>query len=177
MKFVVVDPGTTTGVLYADLSGRWTVGVGVDGSEGDAGLGVALLREGLARGSVKVEEVETRRWWEPGLADRVEKAMKKRSASGQRWQEVPLVIEDFLLRTQDKRKETLDPIRVTSVLIARLQERGWDGRVHYQQPSDMTVATDKRLRHWKLWIKGMRHGRDAMRHAVVFLRKNPEFLR
>lgn len=160
MKFVVVDPGTATGVLFGDLSAS---------RYGRMGSPMERLREGLASGDVQVEEWDTARWWEPGLVDRVEKFMRQRSRAKGGWTSVPLVVEDFILRTQDKRKTTLDPIRVTAALVAVLRDRGWRGKLVMQQPSQMSIATDERLRAWKLWVKGSAHKRDAMRHAVAYL--------
>lgn len=158
-KFVVIDPGTTTGVILADLRKK---------KYGEMGSPSERLRVGMEEGDVQALEVDTRRWWESTLADTVEEFM--RSGSGG-WTSIPLVVEDFILRTQDKRKETLDPIRVTSSLVAVLIDRGWDGKLVLQQPSQAkSVVTDDRLRAWKLWIVGSSHKRDAMRHAVVFLR-------
>jgi len=154
--FVVVDPGTATGVLLVDIRDLF----------GDTE--VERLREGLEDGSVQALEVDTRRWWEPDLAETLEGWM--RSALGSGWVHCTLVVEDFILRTADKRRTTLDPIRVTSCLVGRLQERGWKGKLVLQQPSQMTVANDKRLREWKLWIKGSAHKRDTVRHAIVWMR-------
>lgn len=160
-RFVVVDPGTDTGVVFVDLSkARYRKMAGHHG-----------LAAGMEAGDVVAEEYDTARWWEPGMVDDVERFM--RSGSGG-WTKVPLVVEDFILRTQDKRKTTLDPIRVTSALVAVLRDRGWRGKLVLQQPSDAkTTVTDERLRAWKLWIVGSAHKRDAMRHAVLYLRKNP----
>ena len=32
-----------------------------------------------------------------------------------------------------------------------------------------TFATDKKLREWGFWERGMRHARDAIRHGCYFL--------
>jgi hypothetical protein len=42
---------------------------------------------------------------------------------------------------------------------------------HRQMPGERTVITDARLRLWGLWVPGMDHGRDALRHGLVFLRR------
>lgn len=159
-KFVSVDPGSTSGVIFVDVRKRR-----YDDLEGGPS---ARLREGLMCGDVIAEEFDTRRWWETGMADAIEKFMREGKGA---WRDVPLVVEDFILRTADRQRTTLDPVRVTTALVSVLYDRGWRGKVVYQQPSQAkTVATDKRLRLWKIWIKGSAHKRDAMRHAVVYLR-------
>lgn len=163
--FGVVDPGTTTGVLIGAIDPRIR--------------GTDALQIGMESGFVETFEVRTARWWEPDLADAVQSRLMElcsmnpevRSAG---WKRCPIVFEDFILRTADKRRTTLDPIRVTSATIAVLRERGWQGKPIYQQPSQAkSVATNKRLKEWNLWVVGSEHERDAMRHAVVYLRGHP----
>ena len=158
-KFVSVDPGSTTGLVSVNLlSGEY-----------DEMREEEALAAGLENGDVIAEEVDTERFWLPDLADKV---MEFGKAGRGTWTELPVVIEDFILRTRDSRRKTLDPIRVTSSMLAILWDRGWRGQVFYQQPADAKgIATNERLREWGLWLVGMAHGRDAMRHAVVFLRK------
>lgn len=39
----------------------------------------------------------------------------------------------------------------------------------FQQPSmAKTTVTDERLRRWGGWVKGQKHSRDAIRHAITF---------
>lgn len=82
-----------------------------------------------------------------------------------------VVIESFQLRgVRLKGASSLDPVRVGYGLASVLEILGYDGQVRWQVPGKMSVATNERLRMWDLWVVGSEHERDAMRHAVAFLR-------
>lgn len=83
-----------------------------------------------------------------------------------------VVIEDFILREQSKDRELLDPIRVASAFLALIEGDVTLEEIHWQQPSQaMTYATNERLRHWGMWLKGsdkdLEHQRDARRHLCL----------
>lgn len=84
-----------------------------------------------------------------------------------------VVHEDFILRTENKSRDALSPVRVT----AALQQLLWELRATVefkQQPSEAkTAITDARLKLWGMYHDGhsSRHARDADRHALLFLRK------
>lgn len=81
-----------------------------------------------------------------------------------------LVIEDFNLRTQNMDRETLSPTRLRLAIEAEEMMHGV-GRVPFlQQPGDMSVAPDDRLKRANLYFAGMPHATDAARHAAKFLR-------
>lgn len=82
-----------------------------------------------------------------------------------------LLIEDFILRTQNMDRETLSPTRLRLAIEAEEILHGV-GRVPFlQQPSVMSTAPDDRLRRAGLYFTGMPHATDAGRHAAVFLRR------
>lgn len=90
----------------------------------------------------------------------------------------PVIIEDFILRQFRQDRSLLAPIRLTAKLEYEIyisnEQRGNTGkqRVKKQQPSlAKTTATDERLKEWGLWEVGAPHARDAIRHAVTFLRR------
>jgi hypothetical protein len=86
----------------------------------------------------------------------------------------PLIIEDFILRQFRQDKSLLSPVRVTAMVEYMLYEQNWNAKhpVRKQQPAlAKTTATDERLRDWGLWEAGAPHARDAIRHAVTFLRR------
>lgn len=85
--------------------------------------------------------------------------------------EAALVIEDFSLRTQNKDRETLSPTRLRLAIETEEILHGV-GRVPFlQQPSEMHVATDDRLKRALLYMPGMVHATDAARHAAIFFRR------
>jgi len=93
-----------------------------------------------------------------------------------------LVIEDFILdmgRASGKRN-LLSPVRLTSMIeyglrISPVEEVRWlaaPGRLEFQSAANAkTVVTNSRLRQWGLWKVGEQHARDAIRHAVLYLRR------
>jgi hypothetical protein len=81
--------------------------------------------------------------------------------------------EGFRLRMLSMDPELLEPVRWLAV---------WDDRfapprdefplpVERQDPSEMNTIGDDRLRLWGLWQPGREHGRDALRHALVYCRR------
>lgn len=85
------------------------------------------------------------------------------------WPWAAVVVEDFILRTANKERVTLSPVRVTAALSYALSSGG--RKMWLQQPSlAMTTVTDARLELWGLYAgtEGLVHGRDALRHAVTF---------
>lgn len=107
-----------------------------------------------------------------------------RATQGLSYQVGPaVVVEDFDIephnRTRDR--EMLSPVRIAAMLryaqhLGKLQ----DAQIVMQgRQLAKGTATDDRLRHWGLYIKGSDHARDAMRHAITALRRaseNPAFL-
>ena len=89
------------------------------------------------------------------------------------WPVAAVVIEDFVLGQMRKDRDLLSPVRVTAALGMMLwRKQGRD--YHVQSPSDAKrVCTDERLKEWRMYdpYGGLRHARDADRHAILFLRK------
>ncbi|QHB37491.1 RuvC-like resolvase [Mycobacterium phage Onyinye] len=88
------------------------------------------------------------------------------------WPCAAVVIEDFVLRTQRMDRDLLSPVRVTSAVGYSLWRKGRD--YHVQSPADAKrTCTDERLKEWKMYdpYGGLRHARDADRHAILFLRR------
>ena len=86
--------------------------------------------------------------------------------------EATLVIEDFVLRTQNQDREALSPTRLRLAIETEEILHGV-GRVPFlQQPAEaMSTATDERLKRANLYFRGMPHATDASRHAVTFFRR------
>jgi len=90
----------------------------------------------------------------------------------------PVIIEDFTLRQFRMDRSLLSPVRVTAKLEYDIylvnKDVGKESqiRIKKQQPSlAKSTATDARLKEWGLWEVGAPHARDAIRHAVTFLRR------
>jgi hypothetical protein len=96
------------------------------------------------------------------------------------WPQAAIVIEDFVIRNNDRSRQFLSPVRIT----AQLEWLCWKyQRKHFRQtPADAkTTVSDDRLKAWRLYESegGLGHARDADRHAILFLRraKQDEHLR
>lgn len=90
-----------------------------------------------------------------------------------------VVIEDFSLRKFNRDRELLAPVRVTAALEWAIwqTDRVTKQNIHIikQMPAlAMTCATDDRLKRTGLYRKGEEHARDAVRHAVTYLRRLTE---
>lgn len=89
-----------------------------------------------------------------------------------------VAIEDFVIRRVDSSRDFLSPVRITAGVLQHLYEDYiHPDNVIFQSPSDAKgVCTDERLDKWGFPIKNQkdRHGRDATRHAILFLRKFSE---
>lgn len=82
------------------------------------------------------------------------------------------LLEDFIIRREDKSRSFLSPVRITAGMDYGLFLRGYQS--FRQQPSEAKgTATDERLKSWGLYERsgGMNHARDADRHAITWLRK------
>ena len=88
------------------------------------------------------------------------------------WEDADIVCEGFIMRQFLPEPSVLDPVRLAAILSYVMSPR----RVYQQQPSlAMTTVTDDRLKDWKLYgderLTGKPHARDAMRHAITWLRR------
>jgi hypothetical protein len=85
--------------------------------------------------------------------------------------------EDFILRPQrfTMGRELLAPVWVSARFEDRMYTLGRSAQlVKPQAPAlAMSTVTDDRLRAWGFWnpLRGAPHARDAVRHAVTYLRR------
>lgn len=84
-----------------------------------------------------------------------------------------VAVEDFVLRKFTKARELLAPVRVTAMVVALADEIGvgQDAVWSYPTPGSKDVINDERLKRLGLWLSGAPHGRDALRHLVLALRR------
>lgn len=88
------------------------------------------------------------------------------------WPVAAVVVEDFTLRQFRMDRDLLSPVRITSAVGYAMWLGGRD--YHVQSPADAKcICTDDRLKEWRMYDSygGLRHARDADRHAILFLRK------
>lgn len=164
---VGIDPGETTGLFAIQLAqssrelrhriarGRWHHGeVGV-GETREAGRGAS--------------------WWiqEARLQRNIVGRLRSLAASWEVAECLHVSIEDFILRERTKDRSLLSPVRMTSGILALLEEADdLNVVVHFNSTSDAKgTVTDVVLRRLGLYVPGMGHANDAARQAVITLRK------
>lgn len=82
-----------------------------------------------------------------------------------------VVIEDFTVRERTKDRSLLSPVRLANQLLMMLAlSNDLEVFVKWQQPSEMSVATDDRLKAWDLWLPGKKDARAATKHLIRYLR-------
>lgn len=89
------------------------------------------------------------------------------------WPGAAVLSEDFILRTANMSRDVLSAVRITAAFEFGCWVLGHT-LVPRQQPSlAKTTVTDERLKLWGFYRSegGMRHARDADRHAITFLRR------
>jgi hypothetical protein len=78
--------------------------------------------------------------------------------------------ENFTLRMLSMEWELLEPVRWLAVMRDRLRDSGMV--LEIQEPSDaLRTITDQRLMAWAMYNSTAPHGRAAMSHALLFLRR------
>lgn len=87
------------------------------------------------------------------------------------------VFEDFVLnrQSQNYQRAGISSARVMSLVMGMLEMARPRVAVNYvpQTPADAkTRWTSERLRRSGLWTVGLEHGRDATRHAALFVARN-----
>jgi hypothetical protein len=87
-----------------------------------------------------------------------------------------VVVESFSLRERTASNDLLSPVRLSAKLglLVWLINQEEPGVVEWfwQSPSDAkSVCTDERMRRWGLWQAGKPHATDAIRHLILWLRK------
>lgn len=162
-----VDPGVTTGVAIATLQGKAV------GSLADVFVEMGQLSYGFSGNGFDIVESTSTEEGEAKVAAEIAQLVRTAVLHGSR---VVLVIEDFVVRRFDSSREFLSPVRVT----ARIQQELFNDTicqgvtVAIQSPSDAKqTCTDERMKKWGIQPKTHkdRHGLDAARHCVLFIRK------
>jgi hypothetical protein len=78
--------------------------------------------------------------------------------------------ENFTLRMLSMEWELLEPVRWLAVMRDRLRPSGMELEV--QEPADaLRTITEARLMSWGMYNSSAEHGRSAMSHALLFLRR------
>lgn len=147
MRVIAVDPGVTTGIVVAEV---------------ERGAVTDVLWFGQLACNRDVA------WW---LEER--RVAKTVGKLFMRWGCTQIVMEDFLIRAgvdAVSNRDLLSPCRVGLAIVTALPKR-FVARCAWQSPSDMSVMTDDRMKKLDLFQPGLPHVNDAMRHMVIFARR------
>jgi gp68 len=167
LAIIGVDPGVTTGVAIATLQRKE-----ID-SLADVFVEMGQLSYGFSGNGFDIIESASAEEGEAKVATEIAQLVRTAVLHGSR---VVLVIEDFVVRRFDSSREFLSPVRIT----ARIQQELFNDTicqgvtVAMQSPSDAKqTCTDERMKKWGIQPKTHkdRHGLDAARHCVLFIRK------
>jgi gp68 len=167
LAIIGVDPGVTTGVAIATLQRKEI------GSLADVFVEMGQLSYGFSGNGFDIIESASAEEGEAKVAAEIAQLVRTAVLHGSR---VVLVIEDFVVRRFDSSREFLSPVRIT----ARIQQELFNDTicqgvtVATQSPSDAKqTCTDERMKKWGIQpkIHKDRHGLDAARHCVLFIRK------
>ena len=167
LMIIGIDPGVTTGVAVASLRGKEV------GSLADVFLEMGQLSYGFSGNGTDIIASASAEEGEAKVATEIAQLVRTAVLHGSR---VVLVIEDFVVRRFDSSREFLSPVRIT----ARIQQELFNDTicegvtVAMQSPSDAKqTCTDERMKKWGIQPKTHkdRHGLDAARHCVLFIRK------
>ena len=167
LAIIGVDPGVTTGVAIATLQRKEI------GSLTDVFVEMGQLSYGFSGNGFDIIESASAEEGEAKVAAEIAQLVRTAVLHGSR---VVLVIEDFVVRRFDSSREFLSPVRIT----ARIQQELFNDTVcqgvtvAMQSPSDAKqTCTDERMKKWGIQPKTYkdRHGLDAARHCVLFIRK------
>lgn len=167
LAIIGVDPGVTTGVAIATLQRKEI------GSLADVFVEMGQLSYGFSGNGFDIIESASAEEGEAKVAAEITQLVRTAVLHGSR---VVLVIEDFVVRRFDSSREFLSPVRIT----ARIQQELFNDTicqgvtVAMQSPSDAKqTCTNERMKKWGIQPKTHkdRHGLDAARHCVLFIRK------
>ena len=167
LAIIGVDPGVTTGVAIATQQRKEI------GSLADVFVEMGQLSYGFSGNGFDIIESASAEEGEAKVAAEIAQLVRTAVLHGSR---VVLVIEDFVVRRFDSSREFLSPVRIT----ARIQQELFNDTicqgvtVAMQSPSDAKqTCTDERMKKWGIQPKTHkdRHGLDAARHCVLFIRK------
>lgn len=152
---VWADPGITTGWCVLRVPIRALLSLGQVGSVRFMWWKVGQFRSGSTSEAVDSYLALCRAAWERAGEEDI----------------VVIGCEGFSLQMLSTDVALLEPVRFLAVLLDRMRAAGGEASVEVQMPGERTVISDDRLRLWGLWVPALGHGRDALRHAVVFLRR------
>lgn len=166
MKIASVDPGGRTGLVLLELDPTKTM---VFNGGKRAGF-----QDRISSTIVQEAMKDNRLSWRNVCGDELTQV---ENLYGTCRRSDVVIIEDFQIpaNISSRKHEVLSPVRIGFGLALLLKmSKTFNGRVVWQQPTQMGVITDDRLRAWGLWLPGESNKdiRSAMKHLLIYLRGN-----
>lgn len=196
MKIMAIDPGMMTGIVCAELDAAeqragWA---GVVAARRDGRITITEIGRMNLRGNQRWVKVQLRGHGadqkklteilhdiDHEYVDQSVKAARLLLTEVEIFNPHVIVVEDFVLypgRQHSSNKDGISPATVWNAVEMKLMldedfpAAGIAPIVVRQMASEAKgIIIDRRLRDWGLWLPGMKHSRDAMRHLLVYLRK------
>lgn len=179
LLIVAFDPGVTTGWSWHCASKEGLLTLGAVSSLRDMRKDIPIIEmsefgRGLDLG-YEIGQIEpgVGEWAEDSVTDQQMWLVRKAFVAydfDPTVDTLAVVTEDFILRMESRDRALLAPVRLNAKLERELRGPGFS--MFLQSASDAkNVVTDARLKHWNVYEAGMQHGRDAQRHAILFMRR------
>ena len=136
---------------------------------GTTGFAIFQVHPLAMTGDVTIPVMSNVEWWKAGeftgsQHDQIDQILEM----VEEWPHARLVTEDFHLRQANA---VLDPVEINAVLTWACRPRYW---VKQMSSLAMGTVTDDRQKAWGYWIPGKPHARDAVKHAITFLKRRKE---
>lgn len=145
MKIIAIDPGGNTGLVNTY-------------TEFDIESAHVIVRDALLSGEASVHNFDCRD---------VIKGFAELDKLVCAFNPDVVVYETFDLWTL-----AADVTPIELIALMKWQWRYEEWSLAAQNPSERSVITDKRLKDWKLWTPGEKDINAAMKHLLVWMRKN-----
>lgn len=136
---------------------------------GTTGWAVFQVHPDAITGDPEIAVMDNVEWWTAGeiegkQTDQLDELVE---LIGE-WPAARLVTEQFKVRSI---QALLDPAEINAALAWAVRPRYFV----YQNPDmAMKTVTDDRQKSWGYWIPGKEHARDAVKHAITFLKRRKE---
>lgn len=140
-----------------------------DGSVGCVRVGLSLSRPMCMSGEMNTSrEVQGSK----DLVRYISRSRERGMSFCRRSVRQAVVMESFQARERTMDANLTSPERIAARVEQELSRVDYEFEWYWQSPSDAKgTITDKRLKRWGLWYPGQPHRNDAMRHLLLWLRK------
>lgn len=136
---------------------------------GETGWAVFQVHPDAMTGDPEIPVMDNIEWWTAGeFTGKQEDQIDQIIELVNEWPAARLVTERFRVRSI---QALLDPAEINAVLRWAVRPRYF---VEQNPDMAMSTVTDDRQKAWGYWIPGKEHARDAVKHAITFLKRRKE---